>query len=377
MQQIESFLRGKIANNIAKISSVPFDLEVSKWPYLTKWFITISPDTENEEIFYYDWRSWVIDWIATLTITKRWYHYSDNTYSVDYQREHTINDIYKWALNHVIINGKAELDDLQELEDNLTSTSNWKGASMIWIEDNAWNFTSADVEWALAELAVWAPWVADASETVAGKVEVATTVEFEASTDTWWTGAILVVKPSDIQDAITDVEAQLPTNASETVSWLVERATDTEASAWTDITKYMSPKQILDVTTSTWLLASDILRSSADNEVGIPWTAVYTKMKEIKIWYYPKWWTIRVKFDWIWVSWWNFYWQIYVNWVAIWTERINWTTTYVTYTEDISINDWDLVQIYCKCNIGWTYVKNNRIYYDEVSYWKEPTVILN
>jgi len=54
MNITESFLRGKIAETITANETVPFTKKVSKVPTLTKGFITVSPDTDNEEIFFYE-----------------------------------------------------------------------------------------------------------------------------------------------------------------------------------------------------------------------------------------------------------------------------------------------------------------------------------
>lgn len=237
----ESFLRGKIAETITPTEAVPFTKDVSKVPNQTEWYITISPDTDNEEIFFYNWVTWTPGWVWTITFVTRWFSKKDWTTSVNNQKEHTINAEFKWALNHIIVNNKPDFEDL-------ASTDNWKWASYIWVED-AWGwFTWTDLETVLAELWAWAPWVADASETVAGKVEIATTAEYDAWTDVWGTWAILVAKPSDIQNS-------LPVSATETVEWLVERATDAEATAWTDTTRYITSKQARDNYGQVWQVA--------------------------------------------------------------------------------------------------------------------------
>ena len=179
MNITESFLRGKIAETITANETVPFTKKVSKVPTLTKGFITVSPDTDNEEIFFYEGTSWTTWTTWTITITWRWYNKENNTQLAANQKWHTINDIFKWALNHIIINEKVDKTDL-------ASTLNWEWASTVWIEDSWNNFVSTNVEWALNELAQWAPWVANASTTVAGKVELATQAEFNTKATTWW-----------------------------------------------------------------------------------------------------------------------------------------------------------------------------------------------
>ena len=70
MQTTESFWRGRIADAITPTQTVPFTLAVSKVPNNENQYITISPDTENEEIFYYTTTSWTIWEAGTLNITK-------------------------------------------------------------------------------------------------------------------------------------------------------------------------------------------------------------------------------------------------------------------------------------------------------------------
>jgi hypothetical protein len=72
------------------------------------------------------------------------------------------------------------------------------------------------------------PSTPNASETVAGKVEQATPVQFDAGTDTGETGAPLFVIPSLIKSKLDSVTIA---NASETVKGAVEEATDAEIQA--------------------------------------------------------------------------------------------------------------------------------------------------
>jgi hypothetical protein len=42
----------------------------------------------------------------------------------------------------------------------------------------------------------------------------------------------------------------------------------------------------------------------------------------------------------------DLYWKIYVNWAAIWTERVVQSTSW-SWDEDIKVNAWDVIWIYC------------------------------
>jgi len=129
---------------------------------------------------------------------------------------------------------------------------------------------------------VWGSWsdidtgtvTPNASETVAGKVEIATQAEFDAGTATWWTGAQLTPTNDQIRKQIstatakttpvnadsiaisdsaasgvikkttlTEFKAASDMQATTTTSWFVELATDAEAAAGTDETRYINAKQ--------------------------------------------------------------------------------------------------------------------------------------
>jgi len=166
-------------------------------------------------------------------------------------------------------------------------------------------------------------------------------------------------------------------SASETTEWIVERLTQTEAFIWEDTTRYMNSVDINLIHANVWFVASDTLISSADTQQSVPWTAVYTKEKEIKAWYYPKWWTIKVKFDIFGATWAATYGRVYKNWVAFWTEQVGSVWTWTTFSEDLAFTEWDLIQLYGKCNVSWWLLRNFRLYYDEVTYPKTPTINLN
>lgn len=183
------------------------------------------------------------------------------------------------------------------------------------------------------------------------------------------------------------VDNYIVPSATETTEWIVERATDAETVTWTDTTRYVSAKQLADRIGSDEIVASDTLTASADTE-DTTIVGSYTKFKEIQIWNYRWGWTIRVKFD---IACVNddpagtftvtMYGRIYVNGSAVWTERtVVDSETYVTYSEDISVSAWDLVQFYGYRTTttwdSWKY-RNFRIYYDEVTALKAPTVNLD
>lgn len=116
----------------------------------------------------------------------------------------------------------------------------------------------------------------NASETVAGRVEIATQAEFDAWTATGWTWASVVATNDQIRKQIstatakttpvnadsigisdsaaswvikkttlTQLKAASDMQATTTTSGFVEMATDAEALAWTNQIRYVNPKQLL------------------------------------------------------------------------------------------------------------------------------------
>ena len=111
-QLTESFGRGKVAETILSSQTVPFTLNVSKVPNNENQYITISPDTINEEIFFYTTKTWTVGEAWTLNITWRGYYpYGAASQHTNNYKEHDENSEFKIALNHIIIDNKADLDD--------------------------------------------------------------------------------------------------------------------------------------------------------------------------------------------------------------------------------------------------------------------------
>jgi len=99
------------------------------------------------------------------------------------------------------------------------------------------------------------------------------------------------------------------------------------------------------------IVAWETILTSLTNEDTVGWgnwvTPVYVKVKEIKL---DKWGTYTVDFN---LKRWGdantATWRIYVNWVAVWTERTVTSDTYKTVSaENITVSDWDLLQLYLK-----------------------------
>ena len=132
----------------------------------------------------------------------------------------------------------------------------------------------------------------------------------------------------------------------------------------------------IDTSPSYSVVASDNLQDSADDSDGFSNTS-YEKKKDIT--YNEQDGTIRIKFD---LSDNNgagtTYGRIYVNGIAVGTEQSTGISAFTTYSEDIAVNNGDLVQLYCKrdAGVGGT-TRNFRLYYDKSVVVNPGTINLN
>ena len=108
--------------------------------------------------------------------------------------------------------------------------------------------------------------------------------------------------------------------ASETEKWLVERATDAEVVAWTDTTRYITPKQVKD---NYWMF--DIINISRDTSISTS-TVTYNH----SLWKIPK--SIKI------TSIWNLGSFTSDGWYA---NNKNYSTySYYTYSWGAVLNFW-------------------------------------
>lgn len=122
-----------------------------------------------------------------------------------------------WAKLWFSVPNLTEMERLALTPENgelVYDTTNWLLYQYIW--------------WSRSTIDTWTP-TPNASETVAWKVEIATTAEFNAWTDTWGTGAYLSPKPSDIKTSIDNTYYQWSINYKFT-PW--EAITDITAGNW-------------------------------------------------------------------------------------------------------------------------------------------------
>lgn len=126
--QAESFYRAKISTSITSTAVCPITIALSKLPTTSTWLLTISPNTEFEEIVEYG----NIDAVdMTIDITKRWIKPTSTLLTTDtvdynnttYQFAHTQNDIIRWDVNHIHIN--------QAIGNTTLATEAWVGISKL------------------------------------------------------------------------------------------------------------------------------------------------------------------------------------------------------------------------------------------------------
>lgn len=124
----ESFYRAKISQSILSNTAVPFPLRVSKLPTLSSWLLTISPNTEYEEIVEYNnpqVGTMTIDIIkrgikpSSILLTTNGVDYNNTTY----QFSHTQNDVMRGDVNHIHIN--------QGIGNSTLATNLWVGISKL------------------------------------------------------------------------------------------------------------------------------------------------------------------------------------------------------------------------------------------------------
>jgi len=159
-----------------------------------------------------------------------------------------------------------------------------------------------------------------------------------------------------------------------------KKASDAENITWTENTKFITSKQL----STTWVLASDVLREEANTErtvvVWDDWN--WVTLKQINVWAYTAWWTIRVKLDakkWGVTQITDYQFRILVDDVAEYTSWNLTNETYQEYINDVAVSAYSTVKIQLKPNClaagCIAYTQDFNINYDEVLVPKAPTII--
>lgn len=165
--------------------------------------------------------------------------------------------------------------------------------------------------------------------------------------------------------------------ASETVMWLVERATDAEVLTWTDTTRYVTPAQSLKYYWETiyWTTFS---RWEANTQRDIT-TTTFVKQKEItanRLWKY----TLRFEHYYTWASVWSrWYYSLRKNWTEIFNWWLSWSfqNTRYTITHNVDIVSWDVFSLWTRVDTTWTYSVRNYQLRSDITNNKDGTVNLD
>lgn len=366
-------------------------------------------------------------WLKTITVSsisslEKWAGVSSTAVNHSVWAKVVISDNYQfWKDILNAVNSKIDADDwlwviyadVTARDTALTSPSNWMQVYVT----SLWLFTDY-IGWTWTNRATWS--TPNASETVAGKVEISTQAENDAWTETWGTGALLVTNPlrlwksiqkqtyiydedTWVSDVYVITLTPAPTVYTEWMkitvkiwSWntntgastinvnglwakaiqdkdwdalnvnqlitgqvydmiydwtqfkllTIEKLSDTEFNTWTDTQKYVNASQSnflrIVAWTTYWL--------NAENNV-VTYSTTYVKLKEIQVY---KAWTYTIDFQMYSFGTSLATGRIYVNWIAVWTERSTTANSpWVAYSENLTVARWDLVQLYMKNDTWW------------------------
>ncbi len=184
----------------------------------------------------------------------------------------------------------------------------------------------------------------NASTTVAGKVEKATSGEVTTWTSTGWTGAELFVWPAELKTVTDWLTTSI--NAKPSI------ASNSEAQTGTDTAKAVNSLQLKTYYWPAPTAGTELLVASLATEYNQNNTTYVQKF----IGTIPRTWTYTVAFDMRWLNWWSggaAYARIYKNGVAFGTEQSTNSTTDVNKTEDLTFTWWDTISLWLKAWFAW------------------------
>ena len=168
--------------------------------------------------------------------------------------------------------------------------------------------------------------------------------------------------------------------ASTTQAGIMRFATSTEASEWTVTDVAMTPADVANNAARNQMVASNELQASADTErTENQWNL--TKFKEIEVWKYRLWGTVRITFEARWQGTpWNvnalFQLRLNGNVIASYDEN-NTTQVYQEFSNDVTVEVWDLLQLYMSGDNNpntTAYVRNFRMKFDAITASLDPVV---
>lgn len=388
MPNLQSFLRGELRQNILSTDSAPFDLKVSVVPDLDNQYLTIDPDTDSEEIFFFTTRSGTAGTPGTVHVTARGFKSYDATTDVGLQFDHNVNAPFKGAANHILLNDKLSQADGGIIAD--TKSLGFGASAYIKTTDDGTSLKFKD---------------GSNSETTLSDILSLTGVDgklLNSSGDT--TRGFLDDKLAVSGTGLSKTKTDPGANESSTLSLVI--ASTAEAQEGTDDEKVMTAKKVKDsidqfvgtasesvagkvqLSTESELLsgsssvvpASSVVKAVFGKTItpGTAYVAAssdgyvynnpssYTKLKEIVCNLSGTW---TVSFDGDGYSSIATYLRIYKNGVALGTERNLLNTDWTTYSESFAFVSGDAIQLYGYSSTpgaASVYARNFRVQYDLV-----------
>lgn len=212
------------------------------------------------------------------------------------------------------------------------------------VDSTLWVF-QVKIWWSFQSMGAWAT-TPNASTTVAGKVEKATSGEVRAGTSTGWTGAELFVWPAELKTVTDWLTTSI--NAKPSI------ASNATASTWSNTTDAINALQLKKY---FWPEPSAWTTYTASSISWSAGTTSSTTYVQLKIGTIARTWIYTTSFEitaWLWRT---TYWRIYKNGSAYWTQR-SVTSTSSTFTENLSFTDWDTISFWIKV-WWWTGGMNN------------------
>jgi hypothetical protein len=189
-------------------------ITLSSTTWLVNWnWVMLMGTGDSKEWISFTWTSWSTITGCTRGFNKNATSLSDTTASN--KKNHAVWTTVRLVAHSITLNNYPELDDDNAWTWTNTFTSTTKASliwqnltttqrdALTWVANWSWiyNTTLWQTQWYewwtwVSNAAWWS--VADASTTVAWKVEIATTAESIAGTATWWTWAILTPVALDV-----------------------------------------------------------------------------------------------------------------------------------------------------------------------------------
>lgn len=367
-------------------------------PSGAKYCVVLSPNTSIQQAVVIDAFS---TWAKTLNVSDAsinkwpWLAYTQSTHPVGAEVIITDNFAH-WEEMVSVINSKLDQTGWSVSDFDLSVTwSNWRirkdGNDMKFRDDNqsevtlstiasAWADEKTKISvsdttaWYLwAKLTTWdwlsktivSPW---GDESIDLDIDLTDTTIFTA---TQVSGKVPLLNGSGRVTPFINSQADWSATSSEL--WMVEMATDAEATTGTDEERYINSKQLKNWAWFTWWYGGWVIARSDSETANITTDWVIKDIELTNIWG-----TISLSFDGIGTSG-TQYIRIYKNGVDTWLVTADLSSSYETYWfSDISVSANDNIQLYADIITWWTFlkVKNFRILATPIPNYWTPTVVL-